>query len=195
MPHRDRRTVLATLAVPAALCTGWLVPLLAKAQALPGVSATELKIGSTTSLSGPVSALGTINKAQLAYFKMLNEQGGIAGRKINYIIDDDGFAPPKTLEQTHRLIEQDEVAFLFAQLGTGPNSASVKLRPAPALRRRSSSNTRCSKTPKPSLRCSTKTMTWAVTLWPVRVMCWAPSTTAWSRPRRMRSLTPPSTRS
>lgn len=180
MPQLDRRTVLT------ALCTGGLLPLGAKARALPGVSATELKIGSTTSLSGPVSALGTINTAQLAYFKRLDEQGGIAGCKINDIIDDDGFAPPKTLEQTRRLIEQDEVAFLFAQLGTGPNSASVKLRPAPALRRRSSSNTRCSTTQKPGLRCSTKTMIWAVTLWPGQRTCWAPSTTAWSRPRRMR---------
>ncbi|MDO9284943.1 MAG: ABC transporter substrate-binding protein [Aquabacterium sp.] len=120
MPQLDRRTMLA------ALSSGWLLPLGASAQSQPGVSATELRIGTTTSLSGPVSALGTINKAQAAYFKMLNEQGGIAGRKINYIIYDDGFAPPKTLEQTRRLIEQDDVAFLFAQLGTGPNSAIVK---------------------------------------------------------------------
>ncbi len=103
-----------------------LAPSLANAQATPGVTASEIKIGTTTSLSGPVSALGTINRAQGAYFKMLNEQGGIAGRKINYIILDDGFAPPKTLEQTRRLVEQDEVAFLFSQLGTGPNSAIVK---------------------------------------------------------------------
>jgi branched-chain amino acid transport system substrate-binding protein len=120
MPQLDRRTLLA------ALSSGWLLPLGASAQTQPGVSATELKIGTTTSLSGPVSALGTINKAQAAYFKMLNEQGGIGGRKINYIILDDGFNPAKTLEQTRRLIEEDEVAFLFSQLGTGPNSAIVK---------------------------------------------------------------------
>ena len=98
----------------------------ARAQSLPGVTATELRIGTTTSLSGPVSALGTINRAQAAYFKMLNERGGIAGRQIKYIIYDDGFSPPKTLEMTRRLIEQDEVAFLFSMLGTGPNSAVVK---------------------------------------------------------------------
>jgi branched-chain amino acid transport system substrate-binding protein len=99
----------------------------ALAQATPGVSATEIRIGTTTSLSGPVSALGTINKAHLAYFKMLNEtQGGIAGRKINYLITDDGFNPARTLENTRRLVEQEEVAFMFAQLGTGPNSAVVK---------------------------------------------------------------------
>lgn len=123
MMNPDRRTILAGAAGVAA---SLLVPGAGHAQNLPGVTATELKIGSTTSFSGPVSALGTINKAQLAYFKMINEQGGIAGRKINYIVYDDGFSPPKTLEQTRRLIEQDEVAFLFANLGTGPNSAIVK---------------------------------------------------------------------
>jgi branched-chain amino acid transport system substrate-binding protein len=120
MPQNRRRALLTTLAA------SWLVPAAVRAQSVPGVTATELRIGTTTSLSGPVSALGTINKAQQAYFKMLNEQGGIAGRKINYIIYDDGFTPPKTLEQARRLIEQDDVAFLFAQLGTGPNSAIVK---------------------------------------------------------------------
>ncbi|MFO1329589.1 MAG: ABC transporter substrate-binding protein [Rubrivivax sp.] len=123
MVSRDRRSMLAAAGAAGASV---LLPGLTRAQATPGVTATELKIGTTTSLSGPVSALGTINKAQAAYFKMLNEQGGIAGRKINYIIYDDGFAPPKTLEMTRKLIEQDEVAFLFSQLGTGPNSAIVK---------------------------------------------------------------------
>lgn len=119
----NRRSFLAAAAAAAASIAA---PGLARAQANPGVSATELKIGTTTSLSGPVSALGTINRSQAAYFKMLNEQGGIAGRKIDYIILDDGFNPAKTLEQTRRLIEEDEVAFLFSQLGTGPNSAIVK---------------------------------------------------------------------
>jgi branched-chain amino acid transport system substrate-binding protein len=120
MISRQRRLILAGSAAAV------LSPRAVFAQATPGVTATELKIGTTTSLSGPVSALGTINKAQAAYFKMLNEQGGIAGRKINYIILDDGFNPAKTLEQTRRLIEEEEVAFLFSQLGTGPNSAIVK---------------------------------------------------------------------
>jgi len=123
MPATDRRSFLTGAAAAAASIAA---PGLARAQAQPGVTATELKIGTTTSLSGPVSALGTINKAQAAYFKMLNEQGGIAGRRINYLILDDGFNPAKTLEQTRRLIEEDEVAFLFSQLGTGPNSAIVK---------------------------------------------------------------------
>jgi branched-chain amino acid transport system substrate-binding protein len=117
----------AFMAAASATALGALTPIAARAQETPGVTATEIKIGTTTSLSGPVSALGTINKAQNAYFRMLNEtQGGIAGRKITYIITDDGFNPAKTLEQTRRLIEQEEVAFMFAMLGTGPNSAVVK---------------------------------------------------------------------
>lgn len=123
MTTTNRRTFVAGTAAAAASLA---LPRLAVAQATPGVTATELKIGTTTSLSGPVSALGTINKSQAAYFKMLNDSGGIAGRKINYIILDDGFNPAKTLEQTRRLIEEEEVAFLFSQLGTGPNSAIVK---------------------------------------------------------------------
>jgi len=123
MASLNRRTFVTGALAAAASAA---VPLTARAQGTPGVTATELRIGSTTSFSGPVSALGTINKVQSAYFRMLNEQGGIAGRKINYIVYDDGFAPPKTLEQTRRLVEQDEVAFLFSQLGTGPNSAIVK---------------------------------------------------------------------
>jgi branched-chain amino acid transport system substrate-binding protein len=116
-----RRTLIALGGLSAtALCQG------AFAQSLPGVSATEIRIGSTTSFSGPVSALGTIARAQGAYFKMLNESGGIGGRRLNFIVYDDGFSPPKTLEMTRRLIEQDDVAFLFSQLGTAPNSAIVK---------------------------------------------------------------------
>lgn len=90
-----------------------------------GISATEIKIGSTTSLSGPVSALGIQARVQEAYFRMINEKGGVAGRKLTYIYLDDGFQPPKTVEQVRRLIESDEVAFLFNMLGTAPNSAVV----------------------------------------------------------------------
>jgi len=98
----------------------------ARADDLPGVTATELKIGCTTSLSGPVSALGTIARCSDAYFRMVNDQGGIAGRKINFIFYDDAFNPAKTVEQTRKLIESDNVAFLFGMLGTSPNSAVVK---------------------------------------------------------------------
>jgi branched-chain amino acid transport system substrate-binding protein len=90
-----------------------------------GITATETKIGSTTSLSGPVSALGIQDRVQEAVFKMINEKGGIAGRQIRYIYYDDGFQPPKAVEQVRRLIESDEVAFLFNMLGTAPNSGVV----------------------------------------------------------------------
>ncbi len=120
-----RRAILSRAMAAAGAAV--ILPRAAFAQATPGVTATELRIGNTTSLSGPVSALGTIAKAQGAYFKMINEtQGGVAGRKINFIMYDDGFSPPKTLEMARKLIEQDEVALLFGNLGTGPNSAIVK---------------------------------------------------------------------
>ena len=91
-----------------------------------GVSPTEIKIGNTNPYSGPASAYGAIGKAIGAYFKMVNEQGGINGRKINYITYDDAYTPPKTVEMIRRLVEQDQVAFVFQTLGTPPNSAIHK---------------------------------------------------------------------
>ncbi len=76
--------------------------------------------------SGPASAYGAIGKAELAYFKMLNEQGGINGRKINMISLDDGYNPPKTVEQIRRLVEQDDVAFIFQSLGDVTNAVVQK---------------------------------------------------------------------
>jgi branched-chain amino acid transport system substrate-binding protein len=119
-----RRSLLAGSTAAATLALA--APRLARANETPGVSATEIRIGSTTSLSGPVSALGVQAKCQEAFFRRINEKGGISGRKINYIYYDDGFSPPKTVEQTRRLIEEDKVAFLFNMLGTAPNSAVVK---------------------------------------------------------------------
>ena len=75
----------------------------------PGASDTEIKIGSTNPYSGPASAYGTIGRAEAAYFKMINDQGGINGRKINFISLDDGYSPPRTVEQVRRLVEQEEV--------------------------------------------------------------------------------------
>ena len=92
----------------------------------PGASDTEIKVGNTMPYSGPASAYGNIGKAQQAYFKMINDQGGVNGRKINYITLDDGYSPPKTVEMTRRLIEQEQVLLLFSPLGTPPNSATVK---------------------------------------------------------------------
>ena len=93
------------------------------AEDLPGVTATEIKIGNTNAYSGPASAYSVIAKAESAFFKMVNDQGGVAGRKINFISLDDGYSPPKTLEQVRRLIEEDQVALLFNTLGTPTNSA------------------------------------------------------------------------
>jgi branched-chain amino acid transport system substrate-binding protein len=89
----------------------------------PGVTDTEIKIGQTMPYSGPASAYGVIGKADAAYFKMINDQGGVNGRKINLISLDDGYSPPKTVEQVRRLVEQEQVAFLFQTLGTPPNAA------------------------------------------------------------------------
>ena len=118
-----RRSLLTAVAaagfVPAA-------PAILRAQELPGVTATEIRIGNTVPYSGPASAYGTIGKAIAAIFRMANDQGGFAGRKVNFISYDDGYSPPKTVEQTRRLIEEDKVAATFAQLGTPTNSAIVR---------------------------------------------------------------------
>jgi branched-chain amino acid transport system substrate-binding protein len=92
----------------------------------PGVTATEIKIGNTNPYSGPASAYGTIGRGIGAYFKKVNDEGGINGRKINYITYDDAYSPPKTVEMIRRLVEQDEVAFTFNTLGTPPNTAIHK---------------------------------------------------------------------
>ena len=98
----------------------------AAAQTVVGVTATEIKIGNTNPYSGPASAYGTIGKVIGAYFKKVNDEGGVNGRKINYITLDDQYSPPKTVEMVRRLVEQDQVAALFQTLGTPPNSAIHK---------------------------------------------------------------------
>jgi branched-chain amino acid transport system substrate-binding protein len=92
----------------------------------PGASDTEIKIGQTMPYSGPASAYGAIGKTEAAYFKKINDEGGINGRKINLISLDDGYSPPKTVEMVRRLVEQDEVLLLFQTLGTAHNSAVQK---------------------------------------------------------------------
>src|SRR6202167_569797 len=89
----------------------------------PGVTDTEIKIGQTVPYSGPASAYGVIGRTEAAYFKMINDQGGVNGRKINLISLDDGYSPPKTVEQVRRLVEQEQVAFLFQTIGTPTNAA------------------------------------------------------------------------
>jgi branched-chain amino acid transport system substrate-binding protein len=107
----------AALASPAAL---------AQKKYDPGASDTEIKIGNTNPYSGPASAYGTIGKTIAAYFKMVNEQGGINGRKVNFISYDDGYSPPKTFEMARKLVEQDQVLFLFQTLGTPCNTVIHK---------------------------------------------------------------------
>jgi len=89
----------------------------------PGASDTEIKIGNTMPYSGPASAYGAIGKSDAAYFTMINGQGGINGRKINFISRDDSYSPPKAVEQIRQLVEQDGVLLTFNTLGTPPNTA------------------------------------------------------------------------
>jgi branched-chain amino acid transport system substrate-binding protein len=118
-----RMRVLALLSLALVVLA---VPAQAQKKYGPGASDTEIKIGQTMPYSGPASAYGTIGKASAAYFHMVNEQGGINGRKINFISLDDGYSPPRTVEQTRKLIEEDQVLFLFGSLGTPTNSAIHK---------------------------------------------------------------------
>jgi branched-chain amino acid transport system substrate-binding protein len=101
-------------------------PAVAEKRYGPGVSDTEIKIGQTMPYSGPLSGYGTIGRVEAAYFHMINDKGGINGRKINFISLDDGYQPPKTVEATRRLVEQDEVLLLFNSLGTPTNNAIHK---------------------------------------------------------------------
>src|SRR5258706_108519 len=89
----------------------------------PGATDTEIKIGQAMAYSGPASAYGTIGKVQAAYFRKINDEGGINGRRLNFISLDDGYSPPKTVEMVRRLVEQDEVLFVFQVLGTPTNTA------------------------------------------------------------------------
>ena len=111
----------------AALCGVVLAaPAMAATMYGPGVTDTEITIGQTMPYSGPASAYGTIGKAEDAYFKMINAEGGINGRKIKLISLDDGYSPPKTVEQTRRLVEQEGVLIDFSPLGTPTNTAIQK---------------------------------------------------------------------
>jgi ABC-type branched-subunit amino acid transport system substrate-binding protein len=116
-----RRTFLKSSAAAATALASGAWP--ARAQSTPGVTDTEIKIGQTMAYSGPASAYGQIGKTEAAYFKMINEQGGVNGRKISFISLDDGYSPPRTVEQTRRLVEQEQVAVIFNGLGTPCNAA------------------------------------------------------------------------
>jgi ABC-type branched-subunit amino acid transport system substrate-binding protein len=117
---RDRLQVLsATIIVLAATSTGAL----AQKKYDTGATDTEIKIGNIMPYSGPASAYGVIGKTEAAYFKKINAEGGINGRKINFISYDDAYSPPKAVEQARKLVESDEVLFIFNPLGTPSNSA------------------------------------------------------------------------
>jgi branched-chain amino acid transport system substrate-binding protein len=120
-----RRTLFGLLLVLIAVSLGAL-PALGQKKYDPGATDKEIKIGHINPYSGPASSYGTIGRTIQAYMKMINDRGGINGRKINFVTYDDGYAPPKTMEQTRRLVEQDQVLFLFQTLGTPPNSAIHK---------------------------------------------------------------------
>ena len=91
-----------------------------------GATDTEIKVGQTVPFSGPASAYATVGKAQAAYLKMINDQGGVNGRKVNLIQYDDAYSPPKTVEQVRKLVEGDEVLLTFQIIGTAPNAAVQK---------------------------------------------------------------------
>lgn len=114
-----RKTALAAL-FATALCAP------AFAGNAPGVTATEIKVGAIFPFSGPASALGNVGKALIAYVNLINDRGGVNGRKINLITADDAYSPPKTVEHARRLVESDEVAFMFSTLGTPGNLAIAK---------------------------------------------------------------------
>ena len=120
MKHR-----LLVAATAAALALGAGTALAAKHYG-PGVTDTTIKIGGIHPYSGPASAYGTIGKAAQAYFKMVNDNGGVNGRKIEYIDLDDGYSPPRTVQQARKLVEQDRVLLIFNSLGTPTNTAIHK---------------------------------------------------------------------
>jgi len=117
---------LSGLAVVAAFTVLASQAALAQKKYDPGVSDTEIRIGNVEAYSGPASAYGVIGKTEDAYFKMINDQGGINGRKINFISYDDGYSPPRTVEQIRKLIESDEVFLVFNALGTPTQTAVQK---------------------------------------------------------------------
>src|SRR5271154_5263601 len=116
-----RRSFMRSSAAAAASLSSDAWP--ARASNAPGVTDTEIKIGQPMPYSGPASAFGVIGRANTAYFKMINETTGVNGRKINLVSLDDAYSPPKTVEQTRVLVEQEQVAFIFGSLGTAQNAA------------------------------------------------------------------------
>src|SRR5947209_19054758 len=119
-----KRHALPLLAVLASALLA--APAFAQKKYDPGATDTEIKIGNLNPYSGPASAYGLIGKTIAAYFNKVNAEGGINGRKINFISYDDAYSPPKAVEQARKLVESDEVLFIFQSLGTPSNTAIQK---------------------------------------------------------------------
>ena len=126
MKSRSRRLLALALPIAAVAFALIAAPAAAQKKYGPGATDTEIKIGQTMPYSGPASAYGTIGKVEAAYFKKINDEGGINGRKLLLLSEDDGYSPPKTVEQIRKLVEQDNVLFTFQTLGTPSNSAIHK---------------------------------------------------------------------
>uniref|UniRef100_Q07K17 Extracellular ligand-binding receptor n=1 Tax=Rhodopseudomonas palustris (strain BisA53) TaxID=316055 RepID=Q07K17_RHOP5 len=124
MPHRALR--LAAVSAATALLVAASTAAFAQKKYDPGASDTEIKIGNIMPYSGPASAYGVIGRTEAAYFKKINDAGGINGRKINFVSYDDAYSPPKAVEQARKLVESDEVLLIFNSLGTPSNSAIQK---------------------------------------------------------------------
>ncbi|MBV9964393.1 MAG: ABC transporter substrate-binding protein, partial [Alphaproteobacteria bacterium] len=122
MKRLTRRTILAAAPSAVALAAPFRMALAAKDYG-PGVTDTEIKVGNTGPYSGPASSYSAVPKSIVAWCKMVNDQGGVNGRKINLISYDDGYTPPKTVEMIRKLVEQDEVLCTVGTLGTPTNSA------------------------------------------------------------------------
>jgi branched-chain amino acid transport system substrate-binding protein len=126
MPEKEKlmfgRMSFAAAALVALTCASGV----ATAENAPGITATEIRIGQTMPYSGPASAYAVIGRADAAYFKMINDHGGVNGRKLVLLSEDDGYNPAKTVEATRKLVESDHVAFMFNTLGTAPNTAIEK---------------------------------------------------------------------
>ncbi|MBN9000786.1 MAG: ABC transporter substrate-binding protein, partial [Rhizobiales bacterium] len=116
----DHHLLLSRRAVLGAAVAGF-IPVRAQA-----ASANEIRIGNTNAYSGPASAYSVLGKLPAAYFRMINDRGGINGRKVAYLSYDDAYSPPKAVEQTRRLVENDEVLLIFGSLGAPTNSAIMK---------------------------------------------------------------------
>jgi ABC-type branched-subunit amino acid transport system substrate-binding protein len=125
-PTESFRTLLRTLGVSGLIIASALAPALGQKQYDPGVTDTEIKIGNIMPYSGSLSAYGITGRAEAAYFRKINAEGGINGRKIRFISYDDAYSPPKTFEQARKLVESDEVLLILGALGTPTNSAIQK---------------------------------------------------------------------